>query len=46
MQRLTFSDYALIILLLLALALGLGYGLQQWLMQVTAETTARMRIDY
>ena len=46
MHRLTLSDYALTILLLIALALGLSYGLQQWLTQVSAETTTRMRIDY
>ena len=46
MQRLTFSDYALTILLLLALSCGVYYGLQQWLTQVTTETTARMKVDY
>ena len=42
MQRLTLSDYALVILLLVALALGLSYGLQRWLTQVSSETSGRI----
>jgi Tfp pilus assembly protein PilP len=42
MHRLTLSDYALTILLLVALALGLSYGLQQWLTQVSSETSGRI----
>ena len=42
MQRLNLSDYALVVLFLLALALGLSYGLQQWLTQVSVETSGRI----